>query len=340
MPRNLPNTAGAPKPPAPGSPALTVAPSGPFDPMEALGLVALEEASEFTNALFFGDAGTGKTSCMAFLANLPGDGLTVIINAEGGLKKQALKNLGVDTSKVVIFPDREKGEEITYESLETLLYRLRAMLQRSPGCIKGVGFDSATDLCAGLLGDITAYAYQKDQDLPQILKDKRAADGKKLRESPHETQLQDYGLLTNQARTIFRGFRDLGCHFVVTALEKDDAQNENGTKAIGPELPNKISSSLRGYVDLVLRFTAETVKTGPATQETLVVAKTKALLTQQCKDRLGVLPFELVNPTFERIHGYVTGELTVETDPEIERYRQVRAAGEAQRLNRKQQRAA
>jgi hypothetical protein len=320
---------------------LTVAPDlGPFDPMEALGLVALDEADEFTNALLFGDAGTGKTSCMAFLANLPGDGLTVIINAEGGLKKQALKTLGVDTSKVVIWPDRSKGEEISYDSLETLLYRLRNALQRQPGSIKGVGFDSATDLIAGLLQDITFYAYEKDQSLPQVLKDKRAADGKKLRESPHETQLQDYGLLTNQARTLFRGFRDLGCHFVITALEKDDAVSDTGTKAIGPELPNKISNSLRSYVDLVLRLTAETLKIGATEQATLVTAETKASLTRQCKDREGVLPFKLVNPTFDRIHQYVKGDLTEATDPEISRYTEIRATADKVRAARKQRPAA
>lgn len=314
--------------------------SGPFDPMEMLGLVPLEEAAEHTNAMFFGDAGTGKTSCMAFLANLPGDGITVIVNAEGGLKKDALKRLGVDTAKVVLFPDRSKGEEISYNSLETLLYRLRNALQRSPGCIKGVGFDSSTDLCASLLQDITAYAYEKDQNLPQIQKDKRMAEGKQLRESVHATQLQDYALLTNQMRTLMRGFRDLGCHFVVTALEKDDALNDMGTKATGPELPGKTSASLRGYVDLVLRFTAETLKTGPGQQETLVVAETKASLTKLCKDRDGVLPFDLVNPTFDRVHKYVKGELTEANDPEIERYRQVRAKAEAFRMARKQRPAA
>jgi hypothetical protein len=308
--------------------------------MEALGLVALEEADEFTNALLFGDAGTGKTSCMAFLANLPGDGLTVVINAEGGLKKQALKALGVDTSKVVIWPDRSKGEEITYDSLETLLYRLRNALQRSPGSIKGVGFDSATDLIAGLLQDITAYAYEKEQSLPQVMRDKKLAEGKTLREGPHSPQLQDYGLLTNQARTLFRGFRDLGCHFVITALEKDDAVSDNGGKAIGPELPNKISNSLRSYVDLVIRLSAETLKTGPSEQVTLVTAETKASLTRQCKDREGVLPFRLVNPTFDRIHQYVKGELTEATDTEVQRYEDVRAKAEQVRNARKQQRPA
>lgn len=320
--------------PAPSAPpatpaALLAAPpvdDGPYDPMTALGLTPLEEANEYTNAMYFGDAGSGKTTAMAFLANLPGDGMTVIINAEGGIKKAALKALGVDTSRVMLWPDRDKGEVITYASLETLLFRLRDALRRQPGSIKGVGFDSGTELVATLMLEITTYAYNKEQALPQIQKDKKIAEGKALRENVHSTQLQDYGMLTNQGRTLLRSFRDLGCHFVITALEKDDAVNEVGAKAaIGPELPNKLSASVRGYMDLVLRLTAETVKTGPTAQETMIKAETKQSLTRQCKDRDGLLPFELLNPTFDRVRAYVTGELTEDTDPEIAHFREIRA---------------
>jgi RecA/RadA recombinase len=308
--------------------------------MAFLGLTALDDSSEFTRLMLFGQPSSGKTTCAAFLANLPGDGLTVFVDIEGGIKKDALRRQGVDTSKVVIWPDREKGEEVTYDSLEKLLYRLRSTLQRQPGAIKGTVFDSSTELGATLLLEITTWAFEKDQALPQVQKDKKLAEGKKLRESKHETQIQDYGTLTNQGRTIFRGFRDLGCHLVITALEKDDAEGENGAKAIGPELPNKLSASVRGYVDMVLRLTAETVKTGPNEHVTLVKADTKLSLTKLCKDRDGVLPMELLNPTFDRIRAYATGELTEETDPEIIRHQEIRNKAAAFRAARKQRPAA
>lgn len=304
-------------------------PNEPFDPMAFLGLTALDESTSHTKVMLFGDPGTGKTSCAAFVANLPGDGITVIVDIEGGVKKDSLKRLGVDTSKVLIWPDREKGEEVTYDSLETLLYRLRSTLQRQPGSIKATVFDSSTELAAGLLMEITTYAYEKDLNLPEAQKAKRAAEGKKLRESKYETQIQDYGTLTNQGRTLFRGFRDLGCHLVITALEKNDAEGENGTKQVGPELPNKLSSSVRGYVDMVLRLTSETVNTGPGEQETLITAETKPSLTRQCKDRDGFLPTILLTPTFTRIRAYATGELTEGDDPEIKRHADVKAKAAA-----------
>jgi hypothetical protein len=304
--------------------------------MEFLGLTSLEETTEFIRAMLYGQPGTGKTTAAAFVANLPGDGLTVFVDVEGGIKKEALKRLGVDTSKVVIWPDREKGEEVTYDSIEKLLFRLRSTLQRQPGSIKATVFDSSTELGATLLLEITTYAYEKDQNLPEAAKIKKLAEGKQLRDSKHSTQIQDYGTLTNQGRTVFRGFRDLGCHLVITALEKDDAENEQGGKSVGPELPNKLSASVRGYVDLVLRLTAETLKTGPAEQVTLISAETKQSLTKQCKDRDGVLPMTLLTPTLDRIHKYVKGELTEATDPEAKRHQEVRAKAEAFRASRKQ----
>lgn len=315
-------------------------PAAPFDPMEFLGLTSLDDTSDFIRAMLYGQPGTGKTTSAAFVANLPGEGLTVFIDVEGGIKKEALKRLGVDTSKVVIWPDREKGEEVTYDNLEKLLFRLRSTLQRQPGSIKAVGFDSSTEVGATLLLEITTYAFEKDQNLPEAAKAKKQAEGKQLRDSKHSTQIQDYGTLTNQGRTLFRSFRDLGCHLVITALEKDDAENEQGGKSVGPELPNKLSASVRGYVDLVLRLTAETLKTGPTEQITLISAETKQSLTRQCKDRDGVLPMTLLTPTLDRIHAYVKGEMTEDTDPEVKRHRDVRAKAEALRLSRKQRPAA
>jgi RecA/RadA recombinase len=307
--------------------------------MAFLGLTALDDSTTHHRVLLFGQPGTGKTSCAAFVANLPGDGLTVFVDIEGGVKKDALKRLGVDTSKVVIWPDREKGEEVSYDTLESLLYRLRSTLQRQPGAIKAVSFDSSTELGASLLLDITTYAYEKDLDLPEAVKAKKLAEGKQLRDSKHTTQIQDYGTLTNQGRTIFRGFRDLGCHLVITALEKDDAESENGTKATGPELPNKLSASVRGYVDMVLRLTSETVQTGPNEQETLIQAETKPSNTRQCKDRDGFLPTVMLTPTLTRIHDYVNGKITEATDPEIKRHAEVRAKAAAYKASKRQRAA-
>jgi hypothetical protein len=339
----MPRVDGAPKPPqkaeAPIPQQHQPDPNEPFDPMAFLGLTSLDDTSEFLRVMLFGQPSSGKTSSAAFVANLPGDGLTVFIDVEGGLKKDALKRLGVDTSKVVIWPDREKGEEVSYASVEALIFRLRSTLQRQPGAIKAVSFDSSTEGAATLLLEITTYAYEKDLNLPEAAKLKKIADGKQLRESKHATQIQDYGTLTNQGRTLFRALRDLGCHLVITALEKDDAEGEGGTKAIGPELPNKLSASVRGYVDMVLRLTAETVKTGAAEQETLITAETKLTNTRLCKDRDGVLPMTLLTPTMERIHAYVTGELTEETDPEIARHAAIRQQAEQYRSSRRPSRA-
>lgn len=305
------------------------------DPLAGLGFTPLDEASEFTNALFFGEPGTGKTTAAAFAANLPGDGITVFVNAESGLKKAALKALGVDTSKIVIFPDPEKGEKLDYNSLENLLYRLSNALRVRPGCVKVTSFDSLTEVTTKLMEEITARAYEKDQNMSEIAKARRLADGKKLRENKFETQLQDYGLMTSQVRSLIRSFRDLPCHFVATALQKDDVLSDGGVKQIGPEMSPKLSVSVRGYFDLVFQLEAETLVTGPKEQTTLVTANTKTTLRLQAKDRLGMFPITLPTPTFDRIVSYVRGEITAADDPEFARHRAVRVKADAYHASRK-----
>lgn len=305
------------------------------DPMEALGFTTLEASEEFTKALLFGMPGSGKTTAAAFAAMIPGPGLTVFINAESGLKKTALKRLGVDTSKIVIWPDATKGEELTYDGLEKLLFRLSHLLRNDPQSVKVVSFDSLTEVVNKLMEQITTRAYEKDQSLTDSQKRRREADNKRLRESKFETQLQDYGLMTTQIRTLMRSFRDLPTHFVATALLRSDLPGEDGIKQTGPEMTPKLSESVRGYFDLVLHFRAETLPVSSTEQETLITADTKTTLRLQAKDRLGVLPVELPNPTFDRIHAYAQGTLTPETDPEFERFDAIRAASQAYKDARK-----
>lgn len=313
----------------------------PDDILSALGFTSLDEAGEFTNALLFGQSGSGKTTAAAFAANLPGDGITVFINAESGLKKAALRRLGVDTSKIMIWPDREKGETFTFDSLERLLFRLAHALRVRPGSIKVVSFDSLTEGSVSLMEEITTRAFDKDNNLSDAQKQRRIAMDKKMRESRFETQLQDFGMMTSQGRTLVRGFRDLPCHFVATALERDDAVSDDGlVKQIGPELTPKLSTSVRSYVDVVFRLSAETLKTGPTTQETLITAETQTSLRLQTKDRLGVFPVQMMSPTFDRIHRYTQEDLTEDTDPEIARHREIRDRAEQFKATRRARPAA
>ena len=60
----------------------------------------LTDLSEPLNILYFGDAGTGKTTATAGLANI---GPVLAFNAESGMKSRALVRQGVNVSNIEVY---------------------------------------------------------------------------------------------------------------------------------------------------------------------------------------------------------------------------------------------
>lgn len=280
---------------------------------------SLDEVEEFLKALYFGMEGTGKTTASAFMANLPGDGDVIVINAEAGFKKRPLKALGVRTECLKVWQPPGDGV-ITYEKLERLYFRTAARLRQDPKCVKGVIMDSGTEIANKILEAASRTMYEREQ------RNTRKADEEK-RYSAEITQIEDYGLLTTQMRKLIRKFRDLPCHFAMTALETE-AQGEgefsHSKKQAGPEFTPKLRTSILGYVDVALRLKSETLETGDTEQETLVTARTKPSALVRAKDRDGILPRDIPEPRFDRLVEYLNGQTVHAEDEVFALYAQVR----------------
>lgn len=277
----------------------------------------LDEAEEWVKALYYGIEGTGKTTAAAFMANLPGDGVVIVINAEAGFKKGPLKLLGVRTELIQIWNPPGDGV-MTYEKLERFYYRQSARLRKDPGCIKGIIMDSATEIANKILEQASMTMYLREQ------RNTRKADDDK-RFSPEVTELQDFGLLTSQMRKLIRKFRDLPCHFAMTALETEGkAEGDFAGGHAAPEFTPKLRVSMLGYVDVALRLTAESLAVGERESETLVMARTRPSRLIRAKDRLGVLPRDMPEPRFDRIVQYVSGEVVAADDDLFPLYAQAR----------------
>jgi hypothetical protein len=275
--------------------------------------VSLEDAEEFIKALYFGTEGTGKTTAAAFMANLPGDGDVIVINAEAGFKKGPLKRLGVRVDRLKIWRPDGNGV-MTYEKMERLYFRTAARLREDPHCVTGVIMDSGTEIANKILEQASWTMYEREQ------RNQRKADEDK-RYSPEVTELQDYGLLTSQMRKLIRKFRDLPCHFAMTALETEaqgDGEFSHSKKQAAPEFTPKLRTSILGYVDMALRLKSETLPISEFESETLVTARTKPSALVRGKDRDGVLPRDLVEPRFDRLVEFVNGD-TVAADDEVYR---------------------
>lgn len=301
MPRAATSTAR--KAPAKKAAAVKPAPDTEEDATESW-FSPLDDVEDFTNTLLYGREGGGKTTGACRLANRfshmpPGKGMILVINSEGGLKKSALRKRGVDTTKIVLWPDPKKHQRATHTGLDQIHRRVKADLQRDPESWGGVIFDSASEIHIAFLDSVQEKRVQtiknKGQDVDEDFVD-----------------ISDYGTMSKMFRDVLRKFRDLNCHFVVTALERRDVDKDTGKPQYGPAVTPGIQSDLLGYVDFVLMCKAED-EDGPFR------ALTRANSRYRAKDRFDILPKVMVDPFMDRIIGYVSEEITEETDIEQKR---------------------
>ena len=253
--------------------------------LDADWLTTLSDQREFIKAVFYGREGTGKTTSAASVSQL---GKVLVVNSEGGLKKAALQQHGVNPDNVLVWPNPDTDEQITARSLEVLHERLAGMLADDPDAIQAVVLDSLTEIHHLLREQAT---------------DQRVAKSR-VELDPDFIDRDDYGKMTSQLRKLIRRFRDLPCHVVFVALEKDDETASEYRPALTPAL----CTDVLGYADIVARF---------ASPDSTFRARFKGNDRIRAKDRFNLLPDTLPEPSFVRIAQYVDGTLTADNDPQL-----------------------
>lgn len=252
----------------------------------------VDETIDYVNSCFYGREGSGKTTALARMST---QGRTLIINAEGGVKKAPLVKRGADMNNLMVWPRPGSNTKITHKTLDELYRRVKADLMKDPKSWHCIGFDSITEVYQAVLDDVTGKRVK-------TLKDKGA--------DPDEffVDIADYGTMSKMVRDLLRKFRDLPCHVVFTALERRDVDKDTGKPQYGPAITPGLMTDVLGYPDLVLMFKA-------ADEDGPFRALTRSNSRYRAKDRFDVLPRVLAEPMGDRIIQYVTGELSEETDP-------------------------
>lgn len=258
---------------------------------------SLAEQTEFVKALWYGDWGKGKTTALASLAHL---GHMVHIDAESGLKKRPLSNLGVPLDNIEPFRlSTEPGAAAErFENLNQLFWELKDELEDPDAAdpVIGIMWDSVTETQKLLLEDIVGKGVAKaersgqDRDEFQIYR-------------------EDWGVNTEQMRRLIRRFRDLPCHVGFSALPRRDV-DDDGVVVYGPAVSPALQTDLLGYVDIVIH-----VDVVEYDGQVFYVGDTSPAGKYIAKDRFGVLPRKMVDPTFPRIIDYVNGVIEAENDP-------------------------
>ena len=260
--------------------------------------LSLDDAQLTLNVLLYGREGTGKTTSFAHAAN---HGRVLVINAEGGLKAGALRRQGINTKNIVTWPT--PGTEITYESLDELYRQIQSDLIDDPESWYLIALDSVTDILETLTRNVSDARIAKQRGFGNSINQYEA----------FETDRNDYGVMGKQFVDIVRKMRDLPCHFVMTALERRDTDEDTGLTTYGPAATPSIQGKLLGYVDLALYMRAADPEEGDGGKP--FRALTRPTRRYRAKDRLNVLPRLLADPTFDRILAYAEEELTADTDP-------------------------
>jgi len=258
--------------------------------------VAYDETEEYLNVLYWGREGSGKTIDLAAATQL---GKVLFVNAEGGLKKRALLANGVNTSNLVVFP--RPGQELTYASLEQALFRVKSDLMSDPNAWFLIAIDSVTEIAAAFTEQVSDETFANN-------KRKNPGWSPGLNDQ-FFTDRSDYGVSTKMIRKLIRMTRDLPVHVAITALERRDVDEDTSKVAYGPAVGPALQTSLLGYVDVVL-YTKAADEDRPYFR-----AQTKKVGSARAKDRLGVIPTVLVDPTFPRLLAYNEGTLSEDTDP-------------------------
>lgn len=295
----------------PGPPPAKTEPAKP-EPHASLG-ATLGDMTTFVTCLEWGPEGTGKTTSALRMTQIPEaiekNLRVMLIDAEGGAKVQALRQRGVDVSRVEVWPRPEDGGPgaLSFEGLFDLAEELAKRHEEFIGWV----WDSGGEITKRLLDQVTADAREKDERLGK-------ARGR------FQVNLEDHGVASSMLRELLRKYRDLPMHGVITALERRDTDNDTGRVRYGPAMSPAMANDTAGLVDVVMFMEIEEVN-----GESVRTGKTTPTRIRRAKDRFGVLPAKMPDPYMDRIVAYVNGDLTRDNDPVRARIKELAQAAAA-----------
>lgn len=234
-----------------------------------------EESVKWLNLLIYGEPGAGKTYLSATAQDSEETSPILFLDVEGGVVT-IRKRRDVDVIQIRSMKKLESIFEELDKEGETLYY-------------KTVIIDSISELQKLDMRTVMEKEYNRNPD--KIDKD--------------VATMRAWGISGERMRRIIRGFRDLPCNVIITALMAQEKDEQTNITEYFPSLPGKLRGEVPGFFDIVglLQADAKKVSGQDIIERTLQTAKTRKVVA---KDRTGALPGVLKNPSIPLMWEMIT----------------------------------
>lgn len=230
------------------------------------------------NVLVYGAYGSGKTLLSATADDVPELRKVLFLDIEGGTFTLQHRYPNTDVVRIT-----------DWDQMEDIYKELKAGLHQT---YRTIVTDSLTEAQVFNLDDVMRKLVQvkpeRNEDVPDV---------------------REWLINQKQIVKFIRRFRDLPVTTIFTALLKED-KLESGKRIKGPELPGKLAMRVPALFDEVFMLYVKGLK--KQTDEGEVIEDHRVLLTGKtesaaAKDRSGLLPQYIIDPTMPTIYDYMMG---------------------------------
>jgi hypothetical protein len=224
------------------------------------------------NMLVYGKSGVGKTTLAGSAQAVPEMRRVLMIDIEGGTLSLRRQYPDIDSVRVQTW----KEMQLVYDALFAGGHGYQTVILDSLTEIQKFNMDD-------IMRKLVDQKEARDEDVPSI---------------------REWGKNLEQIRRFVRAFRDLPLNVIFTALVRED--KDKMLKLVNmPSLSGKMAGEVAAFLDIVLFYSIKEVTDADNNVKQMRVLQSQATETTTAKDRSGLLPPVMTDPTMAQLYDII-----------------------------------